>query len=230
MKANPDSTLPSTDYGRAASCRGVRQSAASYWVAILAGFYVAMLTGCRTGEGGNNVTTVPVDQDGKVRRTLVEAKDLVHVTRAMAKQMLALPTMANSSEIAYVRTDPVINDTRDRSVRADIFTDRLRAQLNQNCQNKIMFLARERWTVLVEERNMKRQKEVTSSSDPFVQEFKGADLFLTGKLSGLPTSSKQGVSDYILYTFQLIDARTSVIVWEGMYEVKKEAREDDAYR
>ena len=39
-----------------------------------------------------------------------------------------------------------------------------------------------------------------------------ADYFLTGKLQGLSTKTAAGTSDYILYTFQLIDARTSVIV------------------
>jgi hypothetical protein len=63
-----------------------------------------------------------------------------------------------------------------------------------------------------------------------VQEFKGADYFLTGKLSGLSSSTKNGVSDYILYTFQLIDARTSVIVWGGDDEMKKQAQSDAVYR
>ena len=61
-------------------------------------------------------------------------------------------------------------------------------------------------------------------------EFKGADFFLTGKLSSLTTRSSKGVSDYILYTFQLIDARTSDIIWEGFEEIKKQGLEDAVYR
>ncbi|MBU6400230.1 MAG: penicillin-binding protein activator LpoB, partial [Verrucomicrobia bacterium] len=61
-------------------------------------------------------------------------------------------------------------------------------------------------------------------------EFKGADFFLTGKLDGLSTSTSQGRSDYILYTFQLIDARTSDIIWEDSAEIKKQGLEDAVYR
>ena len=80
------------------------------------------------------------------------------------------------------------------------------------------------------ERELKRSGQLTSSSDPNVQELKGADFFLTGKLSGLTTKTKAGVSDYILYTFQLVDARTSDILWEDSAEIKKQGVEDAAYR
>jgi PBP1b-binding outer membrane lipoprotein LpoB len=42
--------------------------------------------------------------------------------------------------------------------------------------------------------------------------------------------TSQGVSDYVLYSFQLIDARTSEIVWEDSAEIKKQGLEDAAYR
>ena len=54
--------------------------------------------------------------------------------------------------------------------------------------------------------------------------------FLTGKLEGLSTRTSKGTSDYILYSFQLIDARTSVIIWEDFAEIKKQGLEDAAYR
>ena len=71
---------------------------------------------------------------------------------------------------------------------------------------------------------------MTASSDPNVQEFKGADYFLTGTLQGLSTRTTAGTSDYILYDFHLIDARTSAIVWEDSAEMKKQGLEDAAYR
>ena len=51
-----------------------------------------------------------------------------------------------------------------------------------------------------------------------------------GKLGGLATRTSQGTSDYILYSFQLISARTSEIVWEDSHEIKKQGLEDAAYR
>ena len=84
--------------------------------------------------------------------------------------------------------------------------------------------------VLERERALKQAGQVTASSDPQVVEFRGADYFLTGKLGGLTTRTSQGTSDYILYSFQLIDARTSEIVWEDSHEIKKQGLEDAAYR
>jgi penicillin-binding protein activator len=83
---------------------------------------------------------------------------------------------------------------------------------------------------LEHERALKQSGQVTASSDPNVVEFKGADFFLTGKLEGLTTRTSQGTSDYILYSFQLIDARTSDIIWEDSAEIKKQGLEDAAYR
>jgi len=83
---------------------------------------------------------------------------------------------------------------------------------------------------LEKERNRKREGTVTASSDPNLQEFKGADYLLTGSLQGLSTRTKAGTSDYILYNFHLVDARTSAIVWEDMAEMKKQGLEDAAYR
>jgi penicillin-binding protein activator len=83
---------------------------------------------------------------------------------------------------------------------------------------------------LEREREQKRAGQVTASSDPMLQEFKGADYFLTGKLQSLTTKTAAGTSDYVLYTFQLIDARTSAIVWADSADVKKQGLEDAAYR
>ena len=94
----------------------------------------------------------------------------------------------------------------------------------------LRFLARDRLAALLKERDAKRAGAFTTDSDPNVQEFKGADYFLTGELKGLSTRTSKGTSDYILYAFQLVDARTSAIVWEDNAEIKKQGLEDAAYR
>ena len=83
---------------------------------------------------------------------------------------------------------------------------------------------------LERERQMKQSGLVTTSADPNVTEFKGADFFLTGSLQSITTRTTAGTSDYILYAFQLIDTRTSAIVWEDAAEIKKQGLEDAAYR
>jgi PBP1b-binding outer membrane lipoprotein LpoB len=153
----------------------------------------------------------------------------VMVTDKMARSILSVPEIANAQGIPRIVLLPVVNETRF-PINKDIFLTRIRGFLNSQARNKVRFLAREQITALEKERQLKQSGQVTSSSDPNVQEFKGADFFLTGKLQGMTGKTSAGTSDYILYSFQLIDPRTSDIVWEDQAEIKKQGLEDAAYR
>ncbi|MEI6357241.1 MAG: penicillin-binding protein activator LpoB [Verrucomicrobiota bacterium] len=192
----------------------------------------ALIAGCASGvqnPSGVPVTRLNADEKGFVAGTGVESQDLVAVTDKMARSILAIPEIQKAQGLPRVVLLPVENQTRF-AFNKDIFLDRIRVQLNSKAQGKVRFLARDRMEALEKERAMKRSGQLTSSSDPVVQEFKGADFFLTGKLSGMTTKARAGTSDYILYTFQLIDPRTSDIIWEDSAEIKKQGTEDAAYR
>lgn len=191
-----------------------------------------LLAGCASGvqnPRGVSVTEMKADERGFVAGTGVESQDLVRVADKMARGILAVPQVARAQGTPRVVLDPVVNETRF-PISKDIFLTRIRVQLNSQAAGKVVFLARDRMATLERERDLKRSGQVTTGSDPNVNEFKGADFFLTGKLSSLTTRSSQGVSDYILYTFQLVDARTSDIIWEGFEEIKKQGLEDAVYR
>jgi len=192
-----------------------------------------LLAGCAS-TGVKNPSGVPVtemrpDERGFVAGTGIESQDLVRVTDQMARSILSVQQIANAKGVPRIVLDPVINETRF-PINKDMFLSRIRTQLNSRSQGKVVFLARERMAALEKERQMKQSGQVTSTSDPNVVEFKGADFFLTGKLQGLSTKTTAGTSDYILYTFQLIDVRTSDIIWEDSAEIKKQGQEDAAYR
>ena len=194
---------------------------------------VALVAGCAS-SGVKNPSGVPVtrmnaDEQGFVAGTGVESQDLVAVTDKMSRSILGIPQIANAPTPPIIVLDPVDNQTRF-PINKDIFLTRIRTQLNSKSAGKVTFLARERMAALEKERNLKREGAVTAASDPAKQEFLGASYFLTGTLQGLSTRTKAGTSDYILYAFQLIDARTSAIVWEDSAEIKKQGLEDAAYR
>jgi penicillin-binding protein activator len=194
---------------------------------------IAALSGCAS-SGVRNPSGVPVthmnaDEQGFVAGTGVESQDLVMVTDKMARSVLGVPQVANAATPPIIVLDPVDNQTRF-PINKDIFLTRIRTELNSKTRGRVMFLARDRMAALENERKMKREGAVTANADPRVQEFKGADYFLTGTLQGLSTRTSAGTSDYILYAFQLIDARTSAIVWEDSAEIKKQGLEDAAYR
>ena len=192
-----------------------------------------LVAGCASSgvknPSGTGVTRLKADEQGTVTGTGIESQDLVEVTDKMARSVLAIPNIASAPTPPIVVLDPVENQTRF-PINKEIFLTRIRSELNSKCRGKVVFLARDRMAALEKERNLKREGAVTSSSDANVQEFKGADYFLTGSLQGLSTRTSKGTSDYILYAFQLIDARTSVIVWEDNAEIKKQGVEDAAYR
>jgi PBP1b-binding outer membrane lipoprotein LpoB len=169
------------------------------------------------------------DERGFVAGTGIESQDIVAVTDKMAHSILSTPQIANARGVPHIVLDPVNNNTRF-PINKDIFLGRIRAELNKKSQGKVIFLARDRMAALERERQMKQSGQVTASADPNVVEFKGADFFLTGTLAGSTTRTSAGTSDYILYSFQLVDARTSEIVWEDSAEVKKQGLEDAAYR
>ena len=178
---------------------------------------------------GTAVTVMRPDEQGFVAGTGVESQDLVAVTDKMARSILSVPQIANAQGVPCVVLDPVKNETRF-PINKDIFLTRIRTELNKHATGKVSFLARDRMEALEKERALKQSGQVTASSDPNVTEFKGADFFLTGTLQGMSTRTSSGTSDYILYAFQLIDARTSAIVWEDSAEIKKQGLEDAAYR
>lgn len=202
---------------------------------VLAAVWITawLVSGCASGvqnPSGVPVTVLKPDEQGFIAGSGIESQDLVAVTDKMARSLLSTPEIQNFSPAPpRIVLLPVENDTRF-PINKDIFTTRIRALLNTQAQGKMRFLARDRMTALEQERALKQEGKLTSNTNPNVQEFKGADFFLTGKLQGMTTQAKGGVSDYVLYTFQLIDPRTSDILWENSAEVKKQSVEDAAYR
>jgi PBP1b-binding outer membrane lipoprotein LpoB len=199
-------------------------------VVLSAAVAMALLAGCAStgvkNSSGVPVTRLNADEQGFVAGTGIESQDLVSVTDKMARSILGTPQIANASTPPVILLDPVENRTRF-PIDKDMFLTRLETLLINKATGKVRFL--DRREALERERNKKRTGEVTASSDPNVQEFKGADYLLTGKLEGLSTRIA-GTSDFIQYTFKLIDTRTGVTVWQDDAGIKKQGLEDAAYR
>ena len=192
-----------------------------------------VMAGCAS-QGVRNPSGVPVtemgaDERGFVAGTGVESQDLVAVTDQMARSILSVPAISQAAHPPRIVLEPVANETRF-PINKDIFLTRIRTRLNRHASGRVIFLARENMGALERERQLKQDGLVTASADPNVVEFRGADYFLTGRLQSISTRTSAGLSDYILYSFQLIDARTSEIVWEDAAEIKKQGLEDAAYR
>jgi PBP1b-binding outer membrane lipoprotein LpoB len=193
----------------------------------------AFLVGCASAgvknPSGVAVTQMNADEKGFVQGTGIESQDLVSISDHMARQIVGLPQIARAQGVPRIVLLPVKNSTRF-PIDKDLFLKEIRADLNEKAAGRVLFLARDRMPELEKEREMKQTGQVTSSTDPNVNQFKGADFMLTGELSGLTTRTSAGTSDFILYTFQLLDPNTSDILWEGHEQIKKQGLEDAAYR
>ncbi len=179
---------------------------------------------------GIPATQVSVRDAGFVAGTGIESQDLVAVTDKMAAGIMSLPQFTNYvGEAPCIAVLPVKNET-SFPINKEIFTTRIQDALAEKAPGRMRFLARDRMADLQREIDLKRTGQVTSSTDPNVVALKGVDFFLTGTLSGLSTSTSAGRSDYILYSFQLIDPNTSIEIWRGSAEIKKQGTEDAVYR
>jgi PBP1b-binding outer membrane lipoprotein LpoB len=201
-------------------------------LAVVAGG--ALLLGGCASSGVKNPSGVPVtqmnaDERGFVAGTGVESQDLASVADKMARSILNVPEISRATATPRIVVMPVENATRF-PINKDMFVDRIRILLNSRANGRVRFLARDAMQALETERASKRAGQVTASSDPNAQEFKGADYFLRGKLAGMTTKTGAGTSDFVQYSFQLVDARTSEIVWEDLADIKKQGLEDAAYR
>ena len=194
---------------------------------------MALVTGCASSgvknPSGIPVTEMTADEQGFVTGTGIESQDIVTVTDQMARKILSIPEIASAQGVPRVILDPVRNDTRFR-INEKIFLEEIMARLNEHAAGKVRFLARERMAALEQERELKRSGAVTSTTDPNLNQFRGADYILTGDLLGQTTRTAAGVSDYVLYSFKLIDPNTSEIIWQGSHRIKKQGLEDAVYR
>lgn len=175
------------------------------------------LFGCATLETSHTRTILP-DEDDNLGGTGIESTDIRTVARKMAVSILEVPEITKAQGGApKIALLPVKNSTRFL-INSDIFTKKIRIQLNENAQGKLRFLARDRIEDIMQERQRKRDNLVGASKEA---DMMGVDYYLTGELMGISKAAGGDRSDYVSMSFQLVDAETSEIIWENEYEVKR---------
>jgi penicillin-binding protein activator len=199
---------------------------------VLVSVFVAtllFLTSCATDRSETARGPVYVDPtaQGTIAGMGIESQDLITTTDKMIRKILETP------ELQVIKTNapvigllPVENRTRF-AIDKEIFLTRMKALLNEKGKGQVRFVARDRIDAIKDEKELKSKGEVTSGSR---RKMLGVDYFLTGELSSLSTATSRGKSDYMLFTFRLIDAETSQEIWESFHELKKEGTEDAIYR
>jgi len=197
----------------------------------------AIVSGCASSSSGvkdrsgATVKEMRPDERGFVAGTGIESQDIVTVADKMSRAIVGVPQIANAQTTPRIVLLPVKNESRF-PINKEIFLEEIMSLLNERSNGKVRFLARDRMADLERERELKQtgQLTTTAGTDLSKSQFKGADYMLTGKLMSQTTKTTAGTSDYVLYTFELIDPNTSEIIWQGRHNIKKQGLEDAAYR
>jgi hypothetical protein len=195
------------------------------WAAALLALAAA---GC-----GANTQRVDPDQDDVVGGTGVGSADLRTTADKMVRSLLS------SSQLFAKGTPIVVIESPENRTRfqidASIFVTKMRAELMQSAQGRIMFIAREDLKDVLAERERKRSGAVSVPTDAagkadLAAAPLGTQYFLKGTLQTLSAQNGKAVSDYTLATFRVVDAETAALVWEDSYEWKKVGKSGVIYR
>ena len=190
-----------------------------------------VVSGCASSgvknPGGVDVRQMGADERGFVAGTGIESQDIVAVGDEMARAILGTPAIASAPTPPIVMLKAIENETRF-PINKDIFLQEIMSRLIENSAGKVRFLDRD--PAVDAELNLQRSGAVGANKDVSVNKKMGYDYILKGKLIGQTTRTSNGTSDYVLFTFDLVDIRTTEIIWQKSHRIKKQGQDDAVYR
>jgi hypothetical protein len=198
----------------------------------------AICTGCDPqvridGTRGRPTLVEDPGTRGVVAGVGVESQDIVSVTDKMMRDILATPAITRHSTPRRVVVDSAYFRNESSSIiNKNLFTDRLRIELNRAANGRMIFLARHLADMTEKEYILEEEEIVTEGTQGETKQAFGYDYRLGGRIASLDmVDSRKGfLSRYHQITFELVERGSGVIVWSGIYELKKSAQDDIIYR
>jgi hypothetical protein len=165
-----------------------------------------------------------------VQGTGVESQDISAAAAKAAQSILQIPQIANAPTPPIVLITPVTNRSSS-PIDTTLYTTKLRGTLTQYAAGRVLFLARDASAAVNEREQELRESGAVDGGGTDVKGRKGAtyQYILTAELQGISAGNSQGMSEYFIVSFKLVDYR-DLLVWESQYEIKKEGRESAVYR
>lgn len=196
------------------------------------------IAGCQTNpplQNATGVSSMEVDSSrkGPVSGVGVEGQDIVSMTDAMMRDMLAEQIFADTGKRPRVIIDSqyFVNES-SQAINKNIITQRLLVNLNRAARSKMQFINRQNSAMVEQERELKRSGTVDSGTTGLTKAQAGADYRLSGKINSLDSRNvKTGmVQRYTQISFEMTDLESGEIVWTGIYEFSRAAADDVIYR
>ncbi len=160
-----------------------------------------LLDSCSSVTKQSRKTTIlDASQEDTLGGTGTSSGDIRSMAERMARDIGSLQLEADTAKVRIAIT--LIDNQTRFPINSNIIKDRLLTDLMEFTANpKIQF-----------------------TENPT-----GADYFLSARLTALSKGSSEGVSDYILYSFKIID-KADTVVWMKAYETKKQGNVGVMYR
>lgn len=189
---------------------------------LTASFFVLIflfMSGCATMTAQKGDTKI-IDSSAEdsLGGTGTSSNDVRAMAESMARDIAGInwPQTGAEPQIAIL---PLENHTRFR-IDPKLLQNKLVRDLVKYSRGRVAFLARDSEQAVIAERSKKRAGMYTTGEK--AQAMSGADYLLKGEMRALSKSTREGVSDYIVYSFVLINAEKGTILWSNDYETKKE--------
>ncbi|MEZ5653250.1 MAG: penicillin-binding protein activator LpoB [Burkholderiaceae bacterium] len=167
---------------------------------------------------------IEVSSKGSVAGVGVESSDVVRMTDAMMRDMLATPELSNRASPPRVIVDAeyFVNDS-SQAINKRAITNRLRVALNRASKGRMTFIARNYTQMVSHEMALRGQ-----SGNPVAT----ADLRLGGRIVSMDSRNRRTgeIQRYNQITFEMIDLNNETLVWSGIYEFQRAGADDIVYR
>lgn len=195
-----------------------------------------MISGCTTvdvkNQAGEPSKYIDYTAANKSSSVGIESNDIVAVSEKMIRSMLANPMLTGRSISPRIQLDEaLIRNKGTTRINKELITNRMRINLNRAANGRLIFVSRENIVAVEKERAMKSGGIVDGGTIRSTAATAGVDFRLVGTISG-QTGIHSGdvVSKYHQITFEMIDMELGTVVWGDIYEFKKTAIDDAAYR
>lgn len=170
---------------------------------------------------------------GAIAGVGMESQDIVSVTDKMMRDILATAAITRQSTPPRVVIDSSYFRNESSSIiNKNLLTDRLRIELNRAANGRMVFLARHLASMAEKEYRLEEEEIVTEGTQGETKQALGYDYRLGGRIASLDMADPRSgtLSRYHQITFELVERGSGVIVWSGIYELKKSAQDDIIYR
>lgn len=183
----------------------------------------------------SGVQTMQLDPStrGPVGGVGIEGQDIMAMTDQMMRDMLQNPLLANASRPPQVIIDAqYFQNLSSQRLNVNAITDRLRVGLTRASQGRMVFVSRESFGMVAQERQMRRSGQVDVGTRGLTRAQAGADYRLVGRINSIDQRSMGTgmVQRYNQISFEMVDMERGTIVWSGIYEFARAAADDIVYR